>query len=171
MPPTKPTTPVLEDVPAMKPTRYEPSCSRKTKPVVLLPCGTASITANFVFGDSLATVVTADSLVNPTPTINCTPPLAILRTPVSICVGSPGTNSLMPLPNSFEARSRPSKVRWLNERSFLIESLNTTPTSKVLWALLTARVRIPTAAIHFFMLTLSNYAACLSMNRLISSHG
>ncbi len=50
-PPTKPTLPVLLFSAAAAPTRKEPSCSAKVRPVTLgAPSTTESMIANWVFG-------------------------------------------------------------------------------------------------------------------------
>ena len=71
MPPTKPILPVLEAMAAAMPTRNEPSCSLKTIDWTLGRSTTASMMANLVSGNSLATFSMPLAWAKPMPTTIC----------------------------------------------------------------------------------------------------
>ncbi len=69
MPPTNPIFPVFEVSAAIKPTRNEPSCSLNTIERTFGFSTTASMIANWMFGNSVATFSSALAWVKPTATI------------------------------------------------------------------------------------------------------
>ena len=83
MPPTKPTLPVLLAMAAAMPTRNEPSCSLKTMDCTLGRSTTASMMANLVPGNSLATFSTPLAWAKPIPTTICEPRRAMVRSACS----------------------------------------------------------------------------------------
>ena len=107
IPPTKPTLPVFDAMAAAMPTRNDPSCSLKTMDWTLGRFTTASMMANFRFGNSLATFSMPVAWAKPIPTVMVAPRRAMLRRACSRWASLVTSNSRYAIPDSFLKRSAP----------------------------------------------------------------